>query len=1158
MSERRMTAEQYLYPQAIYALNRTLHEVWDNYVYPKQSEEEKPTVVLSLFDKKSRVFHWLSVLSTRWEFKDGFNPQCFQNITGQAGWFAFREEMMSKGLRHLVEAVEYVEHFQGSGDHSRELWRDYHRHLLALYEGYDFVANCYLDGIIYRNLGKDTRQRDVRITYAQGRLLPESTPTTYTEYPWVKITIVGSNDQSLPRRLRLPRFQCQEAEEQKPSKKTIKKPMSVSATRASFEIQKSLFNGLFPLGDEASVQGNHFLIIPLYDIFLDGKGYGNLWGNLVLLFSTSDSLTKFAKQRKRDVLIRETHRFNPGLESAAVARILEQALSSSLNLIDHFAQHLVFLQDWEQVVICEQEGDNRWVPQYCYQHIPHEDGVQTDWRRCEHSRGHHNVSALCLDTFEDGPVFQKGADMYLRWNYDLGDPAFLPDLIEVERARFTPIRLLFKFPRTAVVPADDERRKVLGDFYIRQQLGLLQGLAVKVRARRSALRTAAVAIMGRNMSHNIGSHVLVRLSTWVALDALIEKDYSPVLPEDRHRMMRTFLSYLQERMDFLAEISTAVPFFSLSMWIGRDVIGPFCKQYVLQQYISGIQGVTAELKLHCEGIELDFDLSRQGSDRLYSSAGGRLGAQALYTILENVIRNTAKHCLRDKETTVRINVGVRELEAEESLYEVLIWDIHGNTRHIVDGKPLCEYLNSTITSSIIDESGNVRSQNWGVREMLICAAYLRQIPLEDLEQELPGQPLLQAVRVNEKGCRLDGDQGNGYLGYRFFLPKPQELLIFGELPNMDKELLDRHRLELRHKGIEVVTDTRALEDRLLQGVWHTFLLWLSPDMTMYDAWGLSLPARVFVRQEVKTRRADSVAAIDNEFVATLGSRLINGKDEDVRENLWYKWCEHLWQSRRGKGRTGRQLPQLFNSFYPKEEANKEEAKKVCGQSIERQHGFEKRAVIYDHHGELHSKMQGSEHDECVLFWEPYRAFEPQAALFEKPPEDATLKQILELQFLEAGLIQVALLDERVQAAVDEPPGVTVGESPHEVSLPLRAVLRDMRIFVPEKACDLYRPDPRQIEDWVVKECTHLNFLVIHQGVLDRLGEADPRAWIENLVRDAGVDHLVVCSGRGIPSRRPKASRFVPLSSVLQWTVHTKSKYHLCQLLFASRRPRNGK
>jgi hypothetical protein len=50
----------------------------------------------------------------------------------------------------------------------------------------------------------------------------------------------------------------------------------------------------------------------------------------------------------------------------------------------------------------------------------------------------------------------------------------------------------------------------------------------------------------------------------------------------------------------------------------------------------------------------------------------------------------------------------------------------------------------------------------------------------------------------------------GNLGYRFFLPRPKDLLILGTLPGIEKEALESHRPKLRRIGIDVVPDNGSV------------------------------------------------------------------------------------------------------------------------------------------------------------------------------------------------------------------------------------------------------------------------------------------------------------------------------------------------------------
>ncbi len=69
--------------------------------------------------------------------------------------------------------------------------------------------------------------------------------------------------------------------------------------------------------------------------------------------------------------------------------------------------------------------------------------------------------------------------------------------------------------------------------------------------RKQGTKAAATAIMGRNMSHNIGSHVLHYLS---------QKD--------------KYYSYIQSRVDFIAEIAMSEPLWTVSMGLSKSIMYP--------------------------------------------------------------------------------------------------------------------------------------------------------------------------------------------------------------------------------------------------------------------------------------------------------------------------------------------------------------------------------------------------------------------------------------------------------------------------------------------------------------------------------------------------------------------------------------------------------
>lgn len=193
--------------------------------------------------------------------------------------------------------------------------------------------------------------------------------------------------------------------------------------------------------------------------------------------------------------------------------------------------------------------------------------------------------------------------------------------------------------------------------------------------RERSVSCAVGAIMSRNGSHNIGSHVLSALTHNVG-----------TMPDDR-----VLYQYIQHRMDYIASATTDFPDWSVPTKFVGEVMKLFYSQRHLLEHIAGSEGLHAyefqgkgfdpEVSQHdcikiivrkvCEGnrghgaekewSEFEFDktrtlfvrefLCREGeristdwaNDVTLALPGGILGQHAFYNIVENIIRNAAKH-----------------------------------------------------------------------------------------------------------------------------------------------------------------------------------------------------------------------------------------------------------------------------------------------------------------------------------------------------------------------------------------------------------------------------------------------------------------------------------------------------------------------------------
>lgn len=313
--------------------------------------------------------------------------------------------------------------------------------------------------------------------------------------------------------------------------------------------------------------------------------------------------------------------------------------------------------------------------------------------------------------------------------------------------------------------------------------------------RRSALRSAVSAIMGRNMSHNIGSHVLARYGS------VIRDDLIPA--EKGHTDHRAdFLSYLQRRMDLLAEMATSGQAhwwqnLSLAEQISRlnyqaqqerfrqnpksacykekkeeqetsseppAGAGAGCLECaanmrrhkghgkpILLTYITGKESLLASVEygmpMQCitpiEGCcEHRYVADVKGMEDLrFSCPGGEVGVHALYIILENVIRNSARHGSTTRRFVQLFVMAVKDKDGEDIQLKIID---PGSLleQHDAKEESLPEKINRILCESLLDDYGLPAPGNWGVREMQICAQYLAGLPLSDLESI--AKPVLEA------------------------------------------------------------------------------------------------------------------------------------------------------------------------------------------------------------------------------------------------------------------------------------------------------------------------------------------------------------------------------------------------------------------------------
>ena len=347
------------------------------------------------------------------------------------------------------------------------------------------------------------------------------------------------------------------------------------------------------------------------------------------------------------------------------------------------------------------------------------------------------------------------------------------------------------------------------------------GMSLLNSVRYYSISAAIGSIMSRNGSHNIGSHVLAALSHNVG-----------TMPDDR-----VLYQYIQQRMDYIATATTDFPnWVQPTMLLGVLMKG-FLSQRHLLDHISESEGLSAWQFQGCKlGNEakakqpwLQFHIRKwnngkyidlieydqeEGHNRVNLSEdvalaipGGTVGNHAFYTIIENVIRNAAKHdwavnvTAKDRPLPIYIDFkdSINERDVQIEIWaKVTALKVDDKTKGSLDKKgveswikrlddgtdkdvsefaqlPIHRQMQVLIERPFISNDGSLRRENWGLAEMKISAGYLNRIDIGaigglELEKYDPEHNCIILPIARKEGNEY-------YLAYRFYVPKPREVLI---------------------------------------------------------------------------------------------------------------------------------------------------------------------------------------------------------------------------------------------------------------------------------------------------------------------------------------------------------------------------------------------
>ena len=659
---------------------------------------------------------------------------------------------------------------------------------------------------------------------------------------------------------------------------------------------------------------------------------------------------------------------------------------------------------------------------------------------------------------------------------------------------------------------------------------------------RENIRAGALALMGRNLSHNIGSHALywleqsseslyaLRMAKEAEATALreaeeagprIDTEADLYVPEHNDRQLSLFYKYVRERMELLAGLVTGVPLAPRTFPI-KVMLDGFKLNAVLCSYLCKSEGVT----------KVDVEYAKEVAFNV-SLPGGSVGMQLFYSLLENIIRDNAKYGQHGPSMGVKIDV---QEVSDSDRYECLKIRVIGQQADNADyaAKFILEKLS---TMQITDTEGKLHEGVWGIKERFIAATLLRGYALQDVISALTKNSRLILAMIKGEDAPASGDPTplenkpiltvlaeDRRLVWEFYLRKGKDVLLIREaffetqraVPGIQYENFDWLR--------ENLGDGSSIR--------HSFVVvWpRTPDsMQLLNRNRGRLPYRTFL-VETGTVMAHSFSPLDDK-------RLV--LSSDLPEVLYKAWVESLDPHLAGRYLliTGEGYTRILEWDAKADKKMKTISADAIGKcaadpaclGIFSRHWPKKGDDLFELGEGKHREVFGNSSLHSI---------------FKKEVIEGVDKYAL----FESILVRVLIIDERLDQSVGDVVNVS-----HGVTVRDRLEMKGIRIF----GEDFGGSDVPDLETLIekTKQNRDYQFVCIHRGILDKLErthKTQPEAVCEALSQYS--KNVLIHSGRIGRTNMPDGVRTIPLSNVIEWKGAAVSKMDVVNELCSFRRP----
>jgi len=287
------------------------------------------------------------------------------------------------------------------------------------------------------------------------------------------------------------------------------------------------------------------------------------------------------------------------------------------------------------------------------------------------------------------------------------------------------------------------------------------------------IKSAIAAIMSRNMSHNLGSHVFYYTRQNILDIYETEKDDSSFKYTKEIKGLSWFLHYVQERQDFVANINSGDSYIFGPLNLKQDVIDEIApdalderhldgnkankitKNYLLENIVrsekisrhssenKSLADIQIEIKFNGKkfSTEKDTKVENEFYNLDFAVQGGQQSRHAFLIMLENIIRNSAKHAFNKSESNnLTITIDVERLN---NGYKISIYD---NTKNADVALDTLKW--SLESLKYIDENTNtIDRNNKGLKEILVSVLWLKGLEFGKIEEYAKDPEILNIENI---------------------------------------------------------------------------------------------------------------------------------------------------------------------------------------------------------------------------------------------------------------------------------------------------------------------------------------------------------------------------------------------------------------------------